>query len=596
MNHRHNTRWLRDDLLRAFAKGIILAALVSGSLVAIFPLYSLGDGIVASGSNTPITGHSIANVSSTSKTGITFLNSSPFRPTDWRFTSFPYSAIGDSLVSVDKDSDGLHISAKNQILFLGYRLNLPVALLESLNFTMTIECESGDILVFLVASWFQCDIHRYDSVVQQLTAPTAQTMTLPLSGKQLNHSTASSTWMATFSAIFEIDIAEQAEFTIKSVQLSGVASRPLTPITVNVFGSDYELLFENPSFEHCTIMPLLNLTDDSTPGFALLYPQRINEIVYLPTGKYLCTPGWQYIGDAKTYEPFNFTITSDRSAHVNFTLPTTRLYLDVPSIGKTFLWISLAADRFYPVYSTDLSSPLPEFVYLPDDVRVVDIMINVPNANNLQYLDYSKCAVLINLNHTYTLTVHWNVLPFAGFVLTMGQVFLITFTISLLIVVIASIQRAATPKPIFPILRDPRVISALCFILGYLIPWPSSVIQSVDYGVVNESREYYIIMLISRMTVRSNDCSTIVPIDLGLGDILFWLMFICWLPLVVILYDLLVKRLNPRVLIFVYLPAGVFGAINTIISLSRFPVGPMLLFVAIVIQLYLLIKGEASLG
>ncbi|MCF2138201.1 MAG: hypothetical protein K9W43_13300 [Candidatus Thorarchaeota archaeon] len=532
-------------IYQACAIGIICAALVSATIVVMTqnPI-TPESGVFNIGTNEAKSDYQITPLhASPAKTSLELFRAEPFRATDeWKLDSSPLSFGRSNIIRYGIDQNGSTFEIVNSRLTFGNRINVPIEFLDSLRVTIQGRLLAGACKIALESSlqnkW--TDISSDENTTRFQEPGTFEvTVDAPVSETRL----LTEQWACMIGFYVTIDIETSATIKIESVTVTAHATQPLIPATLNVLSSDGENIFNNSASRNLAIWPGLNMTLNTTSTSALIYPRRVNDTVYLPIDTFQCSFGWHRGGCfLATSQTFNFTTSQTTSRAIEVTVPTTRLYLDIAP-KKSLEWMIFGEDAVDSIYHRIARSPtmVPDFVYLPDIVTIISVLLTVKSSDHVYwYQSYTP----INASYTWRLSVHWPIFDFAGFGMSAGSLFLVVFTISILVVLMVHLQRAAAPFKLRSFLSKKGNLSITLLLLSYLTPWYGLHQSYFAGGLLGEKTELIFIALNLMLTFSTSEFAIFWSPPLSPTTILIEALL--WLPVIYWIYCKYINKFNER--------------------------------------------------
>ncbi len=321
----------------------------------------------------------------------------------------------------------------------------------------------------------------------------------------------------------EIDTSSLALIQFKSLTIQGVSETPLYPVVINSRSSDGQPLFSNPLQQAVRYYPIV-LIQTSPVNIGHIAPRLNHEVIYLPAGTFDCQLGWS------DYESLtgdlNFTLEIQPGKGVNLTTTFVSTPVDITINPKILYSIYITHGQDYPsimafVLSGYLQPANNGTLYFPPLEH--EIVLHITPVG---FRAYSR-AIPFDVNSTrhYHILVENNILMIGPFAMQYGQLFLLIFLISLVVVICVRIQKAAAPRRVNDFLKDRRGLPILLMFISGFLPWLSySLIEPTEY-VLGHSVQVYdfpIILLQANYVMGSHIYFTFETASLLPILLLFW--------------------------------------------------------------------------
>ncbi|MHA1780266.1 MAG: hypothetical protein ACTSYL_05265 [Candidatus Thorarchaeota archaeon] len=467
--------WRR--MVRFVVLGMVLSVIVGMAIVTIAPTtVTTGLEISTEESSGPLTDARSSTFSAPPITNVNLLSDTVLNLNyDWSYYIWdPMQVSGQPFKQA---SPGLLVELNHGMSTLVHRgVNVAHRYYSKITINVAVQVISGRCNITVIES-----INRYwttlsyNATRKDLTAGNFTTITLNAAlHKDLTQGQDISGLLSTS---IQCQSAEAALIHIRSVTITGKSLLPLYPVMIETLGSDNSSIFNSILQQKATRYPAIEIRLNATHrGF--IFPRQITSKIHLPVSHYECQLGWHWNDNFAS--ALNFTLDIIKSEGVNLTivLPTVRIDFVINPAVTTFVSISN-----FNTQESYLSSRIdpndPATVYLPTmnaQVRVSLSSVGIQGA-------YAYHQINIDDSHRYTVHVQIPVILLGTIAVSIGQLFIFAFTLSILVVLGAGIQKAAAPLDIRAFIRDRRGLPMILLLASGLLSW-------VSYSTLGGSLDY----------------------------------------------------------------------------------------------------------
>lgn len=466
-NGAHGNRF-RNLIFRNIALGVVMAAIIGVSIIAIAPGYAYN--VIRVEQGEPVqgsTGVSVSQNTATSTQGVDLLRTSMFTlESGWRFDD--YSLAYYHQLDYVNETDGIRISGTKSDFRMYRYLNILIDDYDSVNFSFCISSVSGP-MIYGIRLVFQEGWNNIEELeyLKEWSGDAESTFTYRPSMNLLRASAAH--WLLNVRFEIKVEFPDSGAATIYDARVQAFASELLIPVFIDTRDSENgHLLGKIDGLSIFT--PYMNISSPSHSQYSFIIISNQNESVYLPQGNYTLDYGWftwTASGDLRKRGSFLLNITQDSKIFITVRMSVVQLYIE-SNIGS-FLkiefregswWDSIYHGVWY--FLTTHST----HVYFPTELGplFVEIWMNTFRVHSVH------TNFTIGMNNIW-LHVTFPIFNFFGIGLDAIQLFIFLILTGLLIALLISLSRTAASLPLSKALKKARSPSIILFVVGYLIPW-----------------------------------------------------------------------------------------------------------------------------
>jgi hypothetical protein len=539
----------------------IIAVLICMMLLLLTPLWNLTYIIPASVSFRNAreiqgqTGFELKTENWEGREDVVILNSTPF-PGAPEWSGYSYRATD---IMGEMKTDGYYVDFQGppvlQHVSFVRRLHIAIDDYSASSFEVRVSVISGAVNVTLRVEFGEYRwgdlVVKDDSESIQAGDDTALTVEAPLPLLR----TISEQWIVKANVYIILESFTGGRVVINGFNARATGRVPLCPLMIDLQSTMNESLYDNPLTPYLLTPPYLLMRREGTFGNATVWPERVNETLFVAEGNYTADVGW--VCDDYYPEPFD-------SQRLEFSIvPSTRTFLQAKmrAVRLNLAGFELMSIERFDVsyggpwddeqysfwYFLDPPIVLPEYVYLaPLSGRLVFYGRTVDTLQNDPLTGYHGGSfilegdIMADGTHHFELAVLFPIIPVGGMTLGLGHFLIIIIAAFLVFLLYRKYREINTIGDSKLLFRDPRILPVLLLIAGGVTPWymnSNHLIESIDFN----GTMYYFVPVFLAVLVAA-DLSITLTLPFGWQFVLLLAGILYWYPLTKIVTSMIAPR------------------------------------------------------